>query len=130
RGVLGAEVFVDDDDGKAEAEHGGRPAWRDGRGGGGQRSAKGRAERLPREVGPPRPAQTHRISNMMRPPPRPGACRDVKATTRAGAWATIAGFTQEGWMSGLSRTPGKRVWANNPPRVRIPPPPPPGQKAA
>ncbi len=27
-------------------------------------------------------------------------------------------------MSGLSRTPGKRVGANNPPRVRIPPSPP------
>jgi hypothetical protein len=32
--------------------------------------------------------------------------------------------TQEGWMSGLSRTPGKRVWVNSPPRVRIPPLPP------
>ena len=30
----------------------------------------------------------------------------------------------ERWMSGLSRTPGKRVGANNPPRVRIPPSPP------
>gem|GEM_PF-5049413 len=28
-------------------------------------------------------------------------------------------------MSGLSRTPGKRVWVNSPPRVRIPLPPPP-----
>ena len=27
-------------------------------------------------------------------------------------------------MSGLSRTPGKRVWVNSPPRVRIPPAPP------
>src|SRR5262249_26946320 len=27
-------------------------------------------------------------------------------------------------MSGLSRTPGKRVWVNSPPRVRIPPSPP------
>ncbi len=27
-------------------------------------------------------------------------------------------------MSGLSRTPGKRVWDNIPPRVRIPPSPP------
>ena len=27
-------------------------------------------------------------------------------------------------MSGLSRTPGKRVWGNTPPRVRIPPSPP------
>jgi hypothetical protein len=27
-------------------------------------------------------------------------------------------------MSGLSRTPGKRVWVNSPPRVRIPLPPP------
>lgn len=27
-------------------------------------------------------------------------------------------------MSGLSRTPGKRVWVNSPPRVRIPPFPP------
>ena len=27
-------------------------------------------------------------------------------------------------MSGLSRTPGKRVWVNSPPRVRIPPVPP------
>ena len=27
-------------------------------------------------------------------------------------------------MSGLSRTPGKRVWDNIPPRVRIPPAPP------
>ena len=30
----------------------------------------------------------------------------------------------ERWMSGLSRTPGKRVWVNSPPRVRIPPSPP------
>lgn len=30
----------------------------------------------------------------------------------------------ERWMSGLSRTPGKRVWVNSPPRVRIPPAPP------
>ena len=30
----------------------------------------------------------------------------------------------ERWMSGLSRTPGKRVWDNIPPRVRIPPSPP------
>ncbi len=28
------------------------------------------------------------------------------------------------WMSGLSRTPGKRVRVNSPPRVRIPPAPP------
>ena len=28
-------------------------------------------------------------------------------------------------MSGLSRTPGKRVWVNSPPRVRIPLAPPP-----
>ena len=27
-------------------------------------------------------------------------------------------------MSGLSRTPGKRVWVNSPPRVRIPLAPP------
>ena len=27
-------------------------------------------------------------------------------------------------MSGLSRTPGKRVWVHSPPRVRIPPAPP------
>ena len=27
-------------------------------------------------------------------------------------------------MSGLSRTPGKRVWVHSPPRVRIPPVPP------
>ncbi len=27
-------------------------------------------------------------------------------------------------MSGLSRTPGKRVWVHSPPRVRIPPFPP------
>ncbi len=27
-------------------------------------------------------------------------------------------------MSGLSRTPGKRVWVNSPTRVRIPPSPP------
>ena len=27
-------------------------------------------------------------------------------------------------MSGLSRTPGKRVWVYSPPRVRIPPSPP------
>ena len=27
-------------------------------------------------------------------------------------------------MSGLSRTPGKRVWVYSPPRVRIPPAPP------
>ena len=34
-------------------------------------------------------------------------------------------------MSGLSRTPGKRVWVNSPPRVRIPPAPPePLQKSA
>src|SRR3989344_3970186 len=31
-------------------------------------------------------------------------------------------------MSGLSRTPGKRVWVNSPPRVRIPPSPPRCQK--
>ena len=30
----------------------------------------------------------------------------------------------ERWMSGLSRTPGKRVRAKHPPRVRIPPSPP------
>ena len=30
----------------------------------------------------------------------------------------------ERWMSGLSRTPGKRVWDNIPPRVRIPLSPP------
>jgi hypothetical protein len=30
----------------------------------------------------------------------------------------------ERWMSGLSRTPGKRVWVNSPPRVRIPLAPP------
>ncbi len=30
----------------------------------------------------------------------------------------------ERWMSGLSRTPGKRVRVNSPPRVRIPPSPP------
>lgn len=35
---------------------------------------------------------------------------------------TMAGL--ERWMSGLSRTPGKRVWVNSPPRVRIPPLPP------
>jgi hypothetical protein len=33
-------------------------------------------------------------------------------------------------MSGLSRTPGKRVWVNSPPRVRIPPAPPEQQKSA
>ena len=32
-------------------------------------------------------------------------------------------------MSGLSRTPGKRVRVNSPPRVRIPPVPPIGKKA-
>ena len=32
-------------------------------------------------------------------------------------------------MSGLSRTPGKRVWVNSPPRVRIPPAPPDFKKA-
>ena len=32
-------------------------------------------------------------------------------------------------MSGLSRTPGKRVWVNSPPRVRIPPAPPKNQKS-
>ena len=32
--------------------------------------------------------------------------------------------SSEGWMSGLSRTPGKRVGVNSPPRVRIPPLPP------
>ena len=32
----------------------------------------------------------------------------------------------ERWMSGLSRTPGKRVRAKHPPRVRIPPSPPNG----
>ena len=31
-------------------------------------------------------------------------------------------------MSGLSRTPGKRVWVNSPPRVRIPLPPPPSPR--
>jgi hypothetical protein len=31
-------------------------------------------------------------------------------------------------MSGLSRTPGKRVWVNSPPRVRIPLAPPPHKK--
>ncbi len=31
-------------------------------------------------------------------------------------------------MSGLSRTPGKRVWVNSPPRVRIPLSPPLAQK--
>ena len=30
-------------------------------------------------------------------------------------------------MSGLSRTPGKRVWVNSPPGVRIPLSPPAGQ---
>ena len=30
----------------------------------------------------------------------------------------------ERWMSGLSRTPGKRVWDNIPTGVRIPPSPP------
>jgi hypothetical protein len=30
-------------------------------------------------------------------------------------------------MSGLSRTPGKRVWVNSPPRVRIPLAPPKNQ---
>ena len=33
-------------------------------------------------------------------------------------------------MSGLSRTPGKRVWVNSPPRVRIPPAPPKPKKPA
>ena len=33
-------------------------------------------------------------------------------------------YRVERWMSGLSRTPGKRVWVNSPPRVRIPPAPP------
>ena len=33
-------------------------------------------------------------------------------------------------MSGLSRTPGKRVWVNSPPRVRIPPAPPESKKPA
>ena len=33
-------------------------------------------------------------------------------------------------MSGLSRTPGKRVWVNSPPRVRIPPAPPKQKKPA
>ncbi len=33
-------------------------------------------------------------------------------------------------MSGLSRTPGKRVWVNSPPRVRIPPAPPKNQALA
>ena len=33
-------------------------------------------------------------------------------------------------MSGLSRTPGKRVWDNIPPRVRIPPSPPDANKKA
>ena len=33
-------------------------------------------------------------------------------------------------MSGLSRTPGKRVWVNSPPRVRIPPSPPIANKNA
>ena len=33
-------------------------------------------------------------------------------------------------MSGLSRTPGKRVWVNSPPRVRIPPAPPEQKKPA
>ena len=33
--------------------------------------------------------------------------------------ARITGFPER-WMSGLSRTPGKRVGVNSPPRVRIP----------
>ena len=36
----------------------------------------------------------------------------------------MATFDVDRWMSGLSRTPGKRVWVNSPPRVRIPPCPP------
>jgi uncharacterized protein (DUF2237 family) len=64
----------------------------------------------------------------------------VLESTHAGRWTTccwtgcastppplqpkarIAGLRNaEGWMSGLSRTPGKRVGVNSPPRVRIPP---------
>jgi hypothetical protein len=37
--------------------------------------------------------------------------------------ARIRGLLER-WMSGLSRTPGKRVWDNIPPRVRIPLSPP------
>jgi signal transduction histidine kinase len=53
---------------------------------------------------------------------QPPASPSRQGRLRGGA-ATIAA-SQERWMSGLSRTPGKRVRVNSPPRVRIPPSPP------
>ena len=55
--------------------------------------------RVAREVGSPQPCESGRAA------------------------ATMA-HSPERWMSGLSRTPGKRVRVNSPPRVRIPPSPP------
>ncbi|VWX63272.1 hypothetical protein VARIO8X_90141 [Burkholderiales bacterium 8X] len=42
----------------------------------------------------------------------------------AGSDPLLESVASERWMSGLSRTPGKRVRVNSPPRVRIPPAPP------
>ena len=59
--------------------------------------------------------------------PGHGAGRQVgrpRCFTRHAAPRLQLPFHQERWMSGLSRTPGKRVWVNSPPRVRIPLSPP------
>ena len=62
---------------------------------------------------------------------RDGADEARRASSRptlgsSGARTRLRSPPPERWMSGLSRTPGKRVGAKHPPRVRIPPSPPVG----
>jgi hypothetical protein len=57
-----------------------------------------------------------------RPSERVIRCTCATLDSRSGS-AIIADFPER-WMSGLSRTPGKRVWVNSPSGVRIPLSPP------
>ena len=51
-------------------------------------------------------------------------CTRIARGLRKAVFPLLQWQASERWMSGLSRTPGKRVWVNSPPRVRIPPAPP------
>jgi hypothetical protein len=54
----------------------------------------------------------------------PGKTATAEAESRANPGDKAANPVTERWMSGLSRTPGKRVWDNIPTGVRIPLSPP------
>src|SRR5690606_23016655 len=77
---------------------------------------------------PPSRESVRMIDFVRSPEERPGeTARSETCTPHGFRCAPLrpgCAASAERWMSGLSRTPGKRVWDNIPTRVRIPPSPP------